>query len=91
MSDKNDRVRFKIPKGFAPPEGSEKDGKFDIVCTFEIEGGDLCLEKLGDFDMPDYDEKKETAEHKPDYKAEAGSMTQAMGNEAGMAPAGGGY
>jgi len=57
-------VDFVPPKGFQPPEGAEKPGdEFDMVCSFRIgEDGKLCLTKLGEAEMPGYEEKGEDGE-----------------------------
>lgn len=66
-------VEFSPPKGFKPPDGDEqKDGKWDMVCTFETTGdGKIVLVKLGDTDMPKPAEKQPK---RPNYDAMAESI-----------------
>lgn len=89
----SEKVRFKPPKGWMPPDGSEKDGKFDIVDTWKIEeDGQLCLIKLGDHDMK-YEEH-EKKENKPDYSEVSKPMMSSLGGGAsaeGSNPGMGGY
>jgi len=90
-SSESGKVRFKPPKGFVPPEA--KDGEFDIVCSFrEEEGGELCMTKIGDTELPGYEtgsEQKKPTEHKPDYSEVSGPMMAAMGGGQGGAGGGG--
>ena len=80
-----ERIEFPVPKGFTPPEGSE-GGEFDLVCTLKVkpDGKTMCITKLGDMDMPGYDEDEGSEEtERPDYKS------MAKGVMAGLQPASG--
>ena len=74
MTSQSEKVEFTPPQSFQPPEGSN-DGEFDVVCTFRTKGGKICMTKLGDVDMPGYDDKDEP-QSKPDYSSMAQSMQQ---------------
>jgi hypothetical protein len=80
------KVRFRPPPGFQPPEGLQKGDTFDIVCTLKPEAdGYLCLKKLGDAEMPGYeDDHKES--QKPDYGEYARGMQGQGGQMQGGQP-----
>lgn len=66
------KVSFKPPDG-AVPEGTAVGDTFDLVCTFKLEGaGTVCLTKLGEHEMPGYDERPERPTHRT---GEAQAMT----------------
>lgn len=68
-------LEFSAPKGFVPPEGSEAE--FDMVCSFKVRGGKLCLTKLGDTPMSEGER-----ESKPDYSEMANAIAaSAQGKE----------
>jgi len=69
------KVEFTPPQSFTPPEGSG-DGEFDIVCSFRTKGDKICMTKLGDADMPGYED--DTPQSKPDYSGYAQGMQQAQ-------------
>lgn len=93
MADKkygSNELCFTPPKGFVPPEGSEKGKPFDVVCTFEpTEDGQLELTMIGNTPVDkDKDEEGESkTESKPDYSQMAqgimGGMQQAQGEQGG--------
>lgn len=85
--EKNEKVEFHPPKGFTIPE---HDGDtFDMVCTFQVKGDEICLTKIGDTAMPGYgpkdskSEEKPKAETKPNYSTYASEMAGAMGGAGG--------
>lgn len=84
-----DRVEFKPPKGFVPPEASET-GEFDLVCTFRSKpNGDICLTQLGDTKMPGYGEEGESRQQaKPSYSEYAKGMQSMMPQGGAPAPGG---
>ena len=76
----SERVEFKPPRGWNPPEQTDPGKDFDLVCSFRVKpSGQLCLVKLGDHDMPGYGDKSEEAhENKPDYSEYAKGMAESM-------------
>lgn len=75
---------FSPPEGFQPPEGADAPGKeFDMVCTLKVEeDGRLCIVKLGDQDMPGYDDDEEDGRHgRPSYKKYAQGIMSQMNAE----------
>lgn len=85
MTPKPTRVEFDPPKGFVPPEGSEGGKPFDVVCTFEVKDGKLCLKVLGETDMPGYDDNDGDEQDKPapDYKTMGSDMAATAPADAG--------
>jgi hypothetical protein len=56
----NQRVEFRPPKNWQPPESVEPGNDFDMVCSFRsTPDGSLCMTMLGDTKMPGYDDKDE--------------------------------
>lgn len=79
---KSKKVEFMPPKGFTAPEGSNSVGdSFDMLCTFKMTPSGVCLTKMGDTDMPRYDDKTES---KPSYSDYAASMSDASGQQQQM-------
>lgn len=75
---------FQPPPNFTPPEGADAPGKeFDMVCTLKVEeDGRLCIVKLGDQDMPGYDDDEEDGRHgRPSYKKYAQGIMSQMNAE----------
>lgn len=72
---------FSPPEGFQPPEGADAPGKeFDMVVTLKVEeDGKLCIVKLGDQDMPGYDDEEEHG--RPSYKKYAQGIMSQMNAE----------
>lgn len=59
------RVEFRPPDG-AVPEGTTAGEEFDSVCTFRVkDNGQICLVKLGDTEMPGYED---SSSYKQDYQ-----------------------
>lgn len=57
------KVEFKLPAGFALPEGKTDGDDFAAMCDFEIKpDGSVCLAKIGGVSMPGYDDKEEEDE-----------------------------
>ena len=86
------RVEFAIPQGWNPPESPDPTKDIDLVCSFRVKDGKLCLTKLGDFSMPGGDDYK--TETKPDYSSmvptqDAGPMGGQTGGGMGMSSMGG--
>jgi hypothetical protein len=93
MKERNERVEFKPPKDFHLPEGVEPGGgKFSMVCDFQVkDGGTICLTKLGDTDMPGYENGEQHEEpHKPSYKDYSSRMSGGQ-MPVNQAPTEGGY
>jgi hypothetical protein len=83
MTEQAQKVEFSVPKGFAPPAGSEGGKEFELVCSFKAsEGGKLCMTKLGDVKMPgcggEESEDEKGSESKPDYSEYAKSIQSGM-------------
>lgn len=77
---KSKLVEFAIPEGFTLPEGAEPGEDFDLVCSLRVKaGGTLCLTKLGDVEMPGYNDKEPKTE-RPEY----GQARQMMTGESMM-------
>jgi len=82
-------VEFVPPKDFKPPENSQPDKDWDMVCSFRTKSdGKICMTKLGDVDMPGYGSKKDESEaketeHKPDYGQYSEGIMSSMA-EGGM-------
>ena len=80
------RVEFIPPKDFAFPENADPDKDIDVVCSFRVKDGKLCMTKLGDTPMPGYDGKEEDDEHeeepkhKPSYGDYSQGLMSGMGN-----------
>lgn len=74
---------FQPPPNFTPPEGADAPGKeFDMVVTLKIEeDGKLCIVKLGDQDMPGYDDEEDGSKGKPSYKKYAQGLMSQMNQE----------
>lgn len=73
INSASQKIEFPPPKGFVPPES---DGpEWEMVCSFttDPDTGKICLKKLGDTPMPDYDEGQKP-ESKPGYEGMAQSM-----------------
>jgi hypothetical protein len=77
--EKAERVEFTPPKEFVMPEGTEANGEFDLVCTFKVNGGKLCMTMLGDHKMPGYGKNDETQKSTPDIKGYVNDMFGAIG------------
>lgn len=82
-----DRVEFKAPKGVVPDDVSPGDS-FDLVCTLRLKpNGDLCLTKIGETEMPGYDDKEgdyaKTQQHREGYGGVMSSMHSAMSSQGG--------
>lgn len=77
MKESSPKVEFPPPKGFVPPEGSEAGKPFDVVCTFEVRDGKLCLKVLGETEMPGYNGDREESPP-PDYKDMAAGTVSDM-------------
>lgn len=80
-----DRVEFKAPKGVVPDDIKPGDS-FDLVSTYRLkDNGEICLTKIGDAEMPGYDEgdyhDKQT--HRKSYGDMAASMQSAMSSQGG--------
>jgi len=69
------KVSFTPPKGFVMPEGAEPGQEIDLVCSFRLENGRLCLTKLGDTPMPGCGDDRGD---RPDYQSMASGMREAM-------------
>lgn len=68
---------FDLPDGFMLPEGTEPGSDFDLVCSFRLKKGNrLCLVRLGEFDMPGYDDKDDQS--RPQYGQAREMMTAGM-------------
>jgi len=61
-----DKIKFKPPQGVVP-ETVQEDQHFDLVCTFRVEGSEVCLVQMGDVKMPGYLEHDEKEGKKPKY------------------------
>jgi hypothetical protein len=54
------KITFKIPDGYAPPEGLKEGAEFDAAATFKMEpGGKLCLVKVDDVPLKGYEDEHE--------------------------------
>jgi len=79
------KVEFTPPESFHAPEGTEAGKEFDLVCTFRPSAdGKLCMTKLGDTDMPGYDDKDE--DRKPDYSEYSKGLMDQMGESGAPSP-----
>lgn len=73
---KTKRVEFKPPDDFFLPEGAGTNEDFDLVCTLRIKkDGKLCLVKLGDVEMPGYEDDEDENESRPQYGQARQMMT----------------
>lgn len=73
---KQRKVEFMPPKDFQLPEGSNTPGdEFSMLCDFRVTPTGVCLVKMGDTEMPGYDEKGES--RKP-YSAPDSDQSQEM-------------
>lgn len=70
--EKGEEVEFEPPASFRLPENVKPGEEFDVVCSFKVRDGKLCMTKLGDAEMP-YGEEKGKGQknrygrNKPDY------------------------
>lgn len=65
--EKGEAVEFQPPSTFRIPENVKPGEEFDLVCSFKVKDGKLCLTKLGDTDMPKYKGGGWRGGSKPDY------------------------
>lgn len=79
---KSKPVEFASPEGFTLPEGAEPGEDFDVVCSIRVKNnGTLCLVKLGDAEMPGYEDKEDEddgEEARPKYGQARQMMTGEM-------------
>lgn len=79
-------IEFEVPPGFQPPDHGGDE--FDVVCTFRAKPGRLCLIKLGDYEMPGYEDKDDNGQastpNKPSYGNVATGLMAGMGDGGGQ-------
>lgn len=53
-------MKFPIPEGYQAPEGVKEGDTFKEIATFSFEGGEMCIETIGQDETPIVKDKPKT-------------------------------